>query len=63
MRLCFDPTMPEPRWLIILREHRYDLDSIADPAMRSYVLNSLRANRIEVLRGDSGTYSTRDMSR
>jgi hypothetical protein len=60
MKACrqFDPTMVDPRWLVFLREHRYDLARIADPNTRGYVARALRQNGIELLRGDRGTYQT-----
>jgi hypothetical protein len=44
------------RWLTILRDHGYDLDRIAEPDKRGYVVRSLRQAGIELLRGDRGTY-------
>jgi hypothetical protein len=44
------------RWLATLREHGYDINAIADPDKRRQVVNALRVQGIELLRGDSGTY-------
>jgi hypothetical protein len=43
-----------PQWLKVLRDHRYDVDKIADPATRRAVLEALRRNGIEALRGSRG---------
>jgi hypothetical protein len=63
MKTCapFDPTMAGPGWLVILRDHGYDLDRIADPVTRRNVARALQQNGIELLRGNRRTYSTRDM--
>jgi hypothetical protein len=60
-RCRLNMAMIEPEWLRILRKYRYDLERIADPDVRDYISRALRQNGIEVLRGDRGTYQTRDM--